>query len=103
MKEYIERKALLEELAELYDNIDPRWQRGRDARLGLTMAKKVIENHPTADVQEVRHGEWVKKYLEHNQYLYRCSCCSAEVGKYYIEDFGHKNFCPVCGAKMVKK
>lgn len=53
MKEYIEREALLQELAELYDNIDPRWQRGRDTRLGLTMAKKVIENQPTADVQEV--------------------------------------------------
>lgn len=91
MKEYIEREALLQELAELYDNIDPRWQRGRDTRLGLTMAKKVIENQPTADVQEVRHGEWIES---------GCDVICSECG--YIES-AKTPFCSECGAKMDKE
>ncbi len=92
MKEYIERETLLQELAELYDNIDPRWQRGRDAGLGLTMVKKVIENQPAGEVQDIRHGEWTDK----GSLSCRCSECGCKSNR-------ESNFCPNCGAKMDKE
>ena len=50
-----------------------------------------IRAMPTADVVEVRHGEWVrhKENCLHN----KCSVCSYE---HCRED----NYCPHCGAKM---
>lgn len=54
-----------------------------------------IENFPTADVVEVRHGEWVHHESTaggiHD--TYRCSICGV------ITSWTTK-FCPNCGAKM---
>lgn len=69
----------------------------------LYKAMTYIEDAPTADVVEVRHGEW--KYIKMDnfrQYKVICPFCEAEyVGNYdaYIEpeDF---NYCPNCGARM---
>ena len=53
---------------------------------GFLEADRVIRNLPTADVVEVKHGEWLLDG--------RCSEC--------LENplTTHKNFCPNCGAKM---
>lgn len=48
-----------------------------------------IENTPTADVVEVRHGEW----KQHGLMNPRCSLCNS----YNIEK---SRYCPNCGAKM---
>ena len=70
---------------------------------GWNAVLKILEKEPTADVAEVRHGEW--KYIKMDnfrQYKVICPFCEAEyVGNYdaYIEpeDF---NYCPNCGARM---
>ena len=54
---------------------------------------------PTADVVEVRHGEWVL-----NEPVYICSVCG-EVPDYFLngwdwEIYEYPNYCPNCGAKM---
>ena len=49
------------------------------------------------------NGKWIREYLGHGEYYYKCSHCSAKVGRSYVEDFGHKNFCPDCGARMDKE
>lgn len=54
---------------------------------------KLIDDEPTADVQEVKHGEW----REHNK-IYICSQCG-----YSFEHEGYLalfNYCPCCGARM---
>ena len=92
MKEYIEREALLDAL---YDNEFQTY-------FPLDEISGVIDNAPTADVVEVRHGEWVEKDNE----VY-CSECHKHA---LLEDDGKgyqwhiskskSNYCPNCGAKM---
>lgn len=55
-----------------------------------------IEETPTADVQEVKHGEWrYNRGQAPGEPLYYCSLC-IDGGS----DWGKDNFCPHCGAKM---
>ncbi len=55
-----------------------------------------IENRPSADVAEVKHGEWV-----YNVKYYSCSICA---GKRFNLLLGtDAEFCPYCGAKMDKE
>ena len=60
-----------------------------------TVVDLCIRQMPTADVAEVKHGEWIDKGWG----IYECSECG------YQEDFTgridrkHK-YCPNCGAKM---
>ena len=63
---------------------------------------------PTADVVEVRHGEWVLEHETYGQMM--CSVCGKEcpterkpdpyeecrMTNFYIKS----NYCPNCGAKM---
>ena len=51
-----------------------------------------IKRMPTADVVEVRHGEWVT--LEAEIGLYSCSLCEHKILR------AECNYCPNCGAKM---
>jgi lipopolysaccharide biosynthesis regulator YciM len=52
---------------------------------------KQINEAPTADVAEVRHGKWTENKTEY--FLYGCSLCGYRVDNEY-------NFCPECGARM---
>lgn len=81
-KEYIEREAAMDAiLKQPPDAHYPEWY-ARD-----------IREIPTADVVEVRRGEWRKE----NNSTYVCSCCSDRVGAFIA---GTSNYCPNCGAKM---
>ena len=57
-----------------------------------------IKNTPTADVVEVRHGEWIEQVRDYGKYLvtegYKCSICGYETMD------NDKKYCPNCGAKM---
>lgn len=94
MSRYIDAFKLKKRLHEIYET--------HQRLITIDRMLKIIDEQPAADVQEIRHGRWIKKYLEYKQCLYKCSCCGTEVNKRYIEDFGHKDFCPDCGAKMDK-
>lgn len=67
------------------------------------LVSSAIKNTPTADVVEVRHGEWEYRQLdEYKYYEVSCSCCGAKYwGNYdaYNEPDGFY-YCPNCGAKM---
>lgn len=65
-------------------------------------ARKLMVDAPTADVAEVKHGEWIEKdcITESNRgriihyVTNKCSVCGKWNGR-------HKsNYCPNCGAKM---
>ena len=50
-----------------------------------------LEDYPSADVEKVRHGEWIGI---RNRSTFRCSICEK------INDNDGDVRCPFCGAKM---
>ena len=91
-KEYIERDAAIKAiLSNPPDAHYPSWYAAD------------VENVPTADVEEVRHGEWVPQSQTKGSVQAEavCSNCGRDVvyqivnGKWEFE-----NFCPRCGARM---
>ena len=65
---------------------------GQDKEFIKTV-EMVIADTPTADVVEVKHGEWVYDHWCE----FKCSIC----GHYSnTNPRGQENFCPNCGADM---
>ena len=52
---------------------------------------KGVESEATADVAEVKHGEWLE---EESGLFYCCTNCG------YIVEYQLTSYCPNCGAKM---
>lgn len=66
----------------------------------LTSLREVLEDTPTADVEEVRHGKWKKEqFLADVCGEFRCSLCGFTYCEADPEYPPHK-YCPYCGAKM---
>lgn len=65
-----------------------------------------IDNVPTADVQEVKHGKWVDikipaNYSNEVQYQSaKCSVCKRYHTTPYLYMYYEHNYCPNCGARM---
>ena len=60
--------------------------------------KRVLMQAPSADVVEVRHGEWITPKCRDADDWKECSRC----GYCFDVSVGHKPtpYCPECGAKM---
>lgn len=87
MAEYIEREALID-FVKNNTATNNGWTT-------LKCVEMVLRYAPTADVVEVRHGEWKDNYGES-----QCSACGFSCGDdYYL---GQGLFCPECGTKMKK-
>lgn len=97
-KKYIDVDDVLEQLFYLYDSISPNTLTGNDARIKILQSYKTIENLPAADVQEVRHGEWMYNDL----YFLSCAECSECGWKSSVdgEEIPSYHYCPCCGARM---
>lgn len=63
---------------------------------------KFCHSIPAADVQEVRHGEWVFKFYCGNMsgydYGMTCSVCGKPTHRQFAEKM--PPFCPNCGSRM---
>ena len=113
-KEYIEREAALKQ----FDENKPENWTNSDAEIqeqfDHSFYRGLVENVPTADVAEVRHGRW-EWYVEPRYDLYscdenfgyRCSECEVWAGEYGVDDDIYEEppthilyYCPNCGAKM---
>lgn len=105
-KEYIEREALIEKLQEVEIGF-------RHCGVGIASAlasgvRAAIEKTkslPTADVVEVKHGEWSKDqedvYWGNHLIKRYCSICGGRPYYDRIRDtFILTPYCPYCGAKM---
>lgn len=60
----------------------------------------IINTQPAADVEEVKHGEWIDKLVECNgvaEIKSVCSLCGNPNKRY------KPPYCPHCGAKMDKE
>mgnify|MGYP007085175812 CR=1 FL=1 len=81
MAEYLEREALLHGM-----------------KMDIRPPFAVVRDFPAADVEEVKHGKWVKSSV------IKCSVCgsctdiqSDEAYEKFIESYC---YCPVCGSKL---
>ena len=88
MAEYIEREALLK-TDFMYEFVDP---------IDVDIVKDIIENEPSADVVEVRHGRWEVVIGTRNSPKWgnnRVACSECRRSGYT-----RYSYCPNCGAKM---
>lgn len=95
MVEYIERDAAIRAALSCTDSFEP-------IEVDITVESVVskLRKLPIADVQSVKHGEWLDLWIEDDEMtdggfmVNQCSVCKDEM--YY----GRPNYCPNCGAKM---
>lgn len=92
MSRYIDADAIHEKY-DKYANHSP-FGRGH----GKTLARFLdwIDEEPTADVVEVKHGEWISL---HNG-RYKCSCCGMDWRLIGSPEANGMYYCLNCGAKM---
>ena len=97
--ELIDKKSLIINLVD--------WQMEQFAEIGhekeFNLLDKIIhgvENEPTVEAKEVIHGEWVD-----TDFGTHCTACSRSYDPFEIKPREVKkfNFCPNCGANMIKK
>ncbi len=67
----------------------------------ISLIKSIIDQQPTADVQEVKHGCWTIRYegICKRAKCY-CSVCGKPNGIGGIISNQKKQYCPNCGTKM---
>lgn len=116
MARYVDVEKIIRETKNhMMDEVYPEWSDrnvidalGRMARL----YKKIIDDTPTADVAEVKHG--YNKTSMHPVDEFYCSecgfCCADYTETKYDEDGDYTyscecefDYCPRCGAKMDKE
>lgn len=98
MAEYIEREALIEDINEtVVFTVRKGVQLPTAEMRGANKVIDRIKSAPTADVVEVRHGEWIHSKTYYDADECNCSLC----GQLMTTAKGiRKNYCPNCGAKM---
>ncbi len=86
-REHIEREALLKKLCD------------DDPANMEDYYYNAIANFPSADVVEVRHGEWIycSETINLRSHFY-CSACNGARYEHYAKN--NFRYCPSCGAKM---
>lgn len=96
MADYIRKDLLLELAREYYT----------PALREEAVPVKAIRNIPSADVAEVKHGEWIET-IEHNGWVdetcAECSECGEDfiLGEMDMDDIRNLFlYCPNCGADM---
>ena len=95
MAEYIERDFLLQWIDGIEtENVRRSFNGLNPKGLNTDGMKHMVLKAPAADVVEVRHGYWISGLDT------VCSVCKIDVDVYDVERF---NYCPNCGAKMVKR
>lgn len=110
MSRYIEADELEAFFAHARRNIDKKQPDFFTRDSLLLNAEQMTHSMPTADVQKVKHGKWIKipSATHKDICFYDCSLCKHSLRKEtdkalvdYIEWNGGVNlYCPHCGAKM---
>lgn len=87
--------------------VDKDWLLERAIPMGWSTPKWVsdilIEDAPTADVVEVRHGKWeiydsYKQTIDGRTFDGWCECSNCQT--MFKTEMSEANYCPYCGAKM---
>lgn len=102
MSDYIDREELIKHIKDL-----PTWWADGSALCAYYLTKAItsIEEAPAADVQEIKHGEWIKMSNNPDDGNYYCSechnCIDIATGRETPIDRDFF-YCPHCGEKMKK-
>ena len=98
MAEYISREEAIKELREVYEQEYPTASGDFDEYASHDVPNVLI-NMKAAAVQPVKHGRWF--HINNDGIIY-CSECNNEA--YWDTDYGQQlfDYCPYCGAKMIK-
>ena len=75
---------------------DKFWEDLTDKEKAKVLAYLLVS--PTADVEEVKHGEWETDFCD-----YVCSVCGGHISDCALDDYSEPPYCPICGAKMDRK
>ena len=88
MAEYVDRKAAIEALK-------------KDVMGGLNY-ESILNRIPSADVQPVKHGQWLDSTYKYSEYNYDCSVCGCNEYRQVGKNGRYRAFkyCPECGSKM---
>ena len=99
MARYIDADNLIDELSAA---CMPIYEKGITGILGDNSSiADIINEQPTADVQEVKHGEWFKPSndpVDSKQWI--CSECKGLTETAYYCGHCYYNYCPNCGTRM---
>lgn len=99
MARYIDADNLIDELSAA---CMPIYEKGITGILGDNSSiADIINEQPIADVQEVKHGEWLKPSndsVDSKQWI--CSECKGLTETAYYCGHCYYNYCPNCGARM---
>jgi hypothetical protein len=101
MSEYIEREALMEELAAIqsatYMSTCLTEDECKGKRWMIARAIDAVKAAPAADVAQVVHGRWIYKGASvDGKRVYECSACHNDI-------YATGTYCKECGAKMDKE
>lgn len=91
MAEYIERSKVIELLKGTEVNGTPYMKRIVKATVDLAI-EAISDDVPAADVEEVKHGQWV---FDARTIVPRCSVCGEDAIAETVSPY-----CPNCGAKL---
>lgn len=99
MARYIDADNLINELSAA---CMPIYEKGITGILGDNSSiADIINEQPTADVQEVKRGKWLKlgnDPIDNKQWI--CSECKGLTETAYYCGHCYYNYCPSCGARM---
>lgn len=99
MARYIDADNLIDELSAA---CMPIYEKGITGILGDNSSiADIINEQPTADVQEVKRGYWIpERDPDENNRIqcFHCSVCDDDF--HYIGAFVATKYCPNCGARM---
>lgn len=99
MAKYIDIEPVHKEIdgiqTSLESNDDKKWYKNKPYYKALAMARQIMNEQPTADVVEVKRGEW----MLHPDGSGTCSCCNRTQKSVWDYD-NAQNFCGHCGADM---
>ena len=105
MPRYIDADALIE----LIDEFEPENWTNSDRELqavnDFELFRSLVKAEPTADVAEVKRGEWAAYPDEYEICAteFVCSCCKQSFASSELTDeqfFDMMKYCPNCGADM---
>ena len=98
MGDYIDRQAAICIIKSMYPG-KPRLplllKKWAETNKDFIRAENAIMDLPSADVQPVRHGQWIEYDNSHCE----CPYCHSE-WSYFENMVEYFNYCPYCGARM---
>ena len=102
MDDYITREAVVQYLKEYSDKEASSFSPFSIFTTSvLDQAEMVLSEMPAADVQRVKHGQWIlhTKRIADIEIKLPTECSECGFEEFSAEKY---NFCPECGAKMLK-